>query len=203
MYAKLAEMPLERILGLTIREREDSQTVRSLVAHFGDVGMLMESSPEELSCLCGMSKGRAQAILAAVELGRRVFNVPSCQLTTINSPKDAVDLLQDMRFLDREHFKTVLLNVKNKVIALETVSIGSLNSSIVHPREVFKKAIRRGAATVILAHNHPSGIPDPSFEDISVTKRLVEVGKLIGIEILDHVIIASGGYISLKESGLL
>ncbi len=108
-----------------------------------------------------------------------------------------------MEYLDREHFMVISLNTKNMVISIETASIGSLASSIVHPREIFRNAIRIGAASVILAHNHPSGNPTPSSEDVEVTKRLYEVGSVVGICVLDHLIIGNGSYYSFKEEGLV
>ena len=108
-----------------------------------------------------------------------------------------------MRFLKKEYLRVILLNTKNCVISTEDVSIGSLNASIVHPREVFFEAIRKHAASIIICHNHPSGDPTPSNEDISITKRLKECGKIIGIELLDHLIIGDGTFISLKEKGVL
>jgi DNA repair protein RadC len=106
-----------------------------------------------------------------------------------------------MRILSQEHFVCLYLNTKNQVIHRQTIFIGSLNASIVHPREVFREAVRRAAASVICAHNHPSGDASPSREDIEVTKRLVECGKMIGIELLDHLIIGDNKYVSLKEKG--
>jgi DNA repair protein RadC len=111
--------------------------------------------------------------------------------------------LSDMQFLDREHFKSITLNTKNIVLAIDTVSIGNLNSSPVHPRELFKLPIKRSGAAVIVSHNHPSGDPTPSKEDIEVTKRLAEAGKLLGIDIYDHIIIGSQKYVSLKEQGII
>jgi DNA repair protein RadC len=109
--------------------------------------------------------------------------------------------MEDMRFLTQEHFVSVYLNTKNQVIHKKTVFIGSLNASIVHPREVYKEALKRSAASIICIHNHPSGDPTPSREDIEVTKRLAECGKIIGIELLDHLIIGEQKYVSLKEKG--
>jgi DNA repair protein RadC len=111
--------------------------------------------------------------------------------------------MEEMRRLDREHFRALLLNTKNEVIAREIVSIGTLNSSTVHPRELFKNAIRRNAAAVILLHNHPSGDPTPSQEDLDVTRRLWEAGRIIGIEVLDHLIIGDNKYVSFKAEGLI
>ncbi|KHF28037.1 hypothetical protein LR68_03097 [Anoxybacillus sp. BCO1] len=109
--------------------------------------------------------------------------------------------MEDMRFLSQEHFVVLYLNTKNQVMHKKTVFIGSLNASIVHPREVYKEAIKRSAASIICIHNHPSGDPTPSREDIEVTRRLVECGRLVGIELLDHLIIGDKTYVSLKEKG--
>jgi len=120
--------------------------------------------------------------------------------TRYSSPSEVYSLLRNMSKLDREHFVVLHLDGKNRVAAKETVSIGSLNQSIVHPREVFKAAVHNGSAAIICAHNHPSGDPKPSIEDKTITKRLVEVGGLLGIPILDHIIIGDGCYYSFCES---
>ncbi len=165
---------------------------------------VVDSSMEELSKIKGIGPAKAAQIKAAVELGRRISAYNRGQQVTITSPLDVKDLLmEEMRFLEKEHFKTILLNIKNHVISIEEISIGSLNSSIVHPREVFKPAIRRSSASVILVHNHPSGDPTPSREDVEVTARLVESGKILGINVLDHIVIGNNSILSLKEKGLM
>ena len=111
--------------------------------------------------------------------------------------------MHDMTSLNQEHFVTLFLNVKNQILHKQTIFIGSLNASIVHPREIFREAVKRSAASIICAHNHPSGNPAPSTEDIDVTKRLFEAGQLMGIELLDHVIIGDHQFISLKEKGYM
>ena len=122
----------------------------------------------------------------------------------IRGPDDVAAVIgRRLRSADREHFLVLLLNARHEVMAKETVSVGSLNASIVHPREVFKPALLQSAASVVLVHNHPSGDPEPSEEDLSITKRLVEVGQLLGIEVLDHVIIAQRGVVSLRARQLL
>ncbi|MFZ3076424.1 MAG: DNA repair protein RadC, partial [Psychrobacter glacincola] len=143
-------------------------------------------------------------VRAALELGKRVSAMAPEIRPVIRSPKDiSILLMEEMRHLDREQFRTVLLNTKNQVLETEVVSVGSLNSSIVHPREVFKNPIKKSAAALILVHNHPSGDPTPSREDIEVTKRLTEAGKILGIDILDHIIIGDNRYSSLKEKDLI
>jgi DNA repair protein RadC len=122
----------------------------------------------------------------------------------IRSPEDAAGLvMEEMRHLDREHFRAILMNTKNQVITVDNVSVGTLNSSTVHPRELFRNAIKRSAAALILLHNHPSGDPAPSREDIDITGRLVQAGKIVGIEVLDHVIIGDNKFTSLKAEGLI
>ena len=121
----------------------------------------------------------------------------------IRGPDDVIRLLPKLRRETREHFVVVLLNARHEAIGIETVSIGSLNASIVHPREVFRPAIIQSAASVVLAHNHPSGDPEPSEEDLTITKRLVEVGELVGIGVLDHVIVAARGVVSFRARNLL
>lgn len=162
---------------------------------------LLDTSVEELCGIAGVGRAKASALVAAVELGRRVAaEVP--RRSEVNGPEDVARVLtEDMRYLDREYFKIVLLNTKNRVLGIEVVSVGGLNSSVVHPREIFKVCVRRSAAAVILAHNHPSGDPTPSREDIEVTERIVSAGALMGIDVLDHLIIGDNCYVSLREQG--
>lgn len=175
-----------------------------LLSKYENLRNLLQVSVEELSSIKGIGLAKAAQIRAALELGRRVAVAVAGERKSIRSPEDAAALvMEDMRYLDREHFVALLLNVKNQVIARELISIGTLNTSSVHPRELFKPAIRRSAASVILVHNHPSGDPEPSREDLEVTGRLVEAGKILGIEILDHLIIGDNKFISLKEKGFV
>jgi len=199
------------LLALMIRTgtRTESALVlaqRVLKGDGGKAGLefVAGASIEELSKIKGIGLAKAIQIKAAVELGRRIMSHFRTDDKVISSPDDVKKLLmEEMRFLDREHFKIVLLNVKNRVISVENISIGSLNSSIVHPREVFKPAIKRSSAAVILVHNHPSGDPTPSREDVEVTRRLVEAGKILGIDVLDHVIFGNTNYFSFREKGLI
>ncbi len=153
--------------------------------------------------LSGVGIVKACQIKAAIELGRRmkpkVF--PEIKIT---SPQDVVGLLMDeMQYLKQECFKIIMVDTKNKVIKIEEISRGTLNSSLVHPREVFVKAIKQHSAGIVLAHNHPSGDTEPSAEDKSITRHLVEAGELIGISVLDHIIIGRGTYMSFKQEKLL
>ncbi len=159
---------------------------------------------EELKLVDGVGNGKACQILASVELGKRVYQNSSELLRKISSPSDVSDLLMsELRYKKQEHFKTLILDTKNQIISIETITIGTLNASLVHPREVFNLAIRKSAHGIILVHNHPSGHPEPSKEDLLLTERLVESGKIIGISILDHIIIGDGRFYSFKEQCLL
>ena len=168
------------------------------------VASLGESSVEEITQIKGIGECKAAQILAAVELGRRVVLESTKDKKKITSPLDVVDFfMMDLCKLKREHFKITMLDTKNNIIGVEEISIGNLNSSIVHPREVFKQAIKRSSSSIILVHNHPSGDPTPSKEDINITKRLVECGDLLGIRVLDHIIIGDNKHASLKEMDIL
>ena len=179
---------------------------RVLRAFDNDLSAFFGMSIEELERnerLKGIGPAKACQIKAAIELGRRVNTHPPEQ-PKIGSPGDVAALLTDeLRYLKQEHFMILLLDNKNKVIKTETISIGTINASLVHPREVFVKAIRQHAAAVILAHNQPSGDPRPSAEDRAITKRLLESGELLGIPVLDHVVIGGADYVSFKESGYI
>lgn len=175
-----------------------------LLSRFNGLKGLLAASVEELSGIKGIGQAKAAQIKAAIEIGRRVAITAAPDKPVIKSPGDVGALMMEkMRHYDREFFVVLNLNTKNQVIAEDTVSIGSLNASLVHPRELFKNAIKRSAAALILVHNHPSGDPSPSREDIDVTRRLAEAGKLLGIEILDHVVIGDLKYVSLKEKGII
>ncbi|MBC7347551.1 MAG: DNA repair protein RadC [Clostridia bacterium] len=186
------------------REESALALAQRLLARPRGLRYLAEAGYAELAALKGMGPAKAAQVKAAVELGRRLAQAGQAARTVIRSPLDVAALfMEEMRYLDREHFRVLLLNTKNQVLAQEKVSVGSINSSIVHPREVFKRAIKESAAALILVHNHPSGDPAPSREDLEVTKRLMEAGKILGIAVLDHVIIGDGRYLSLREKGLL
>lgn len=170
----------------------------------GGIRKLLDTSIEELVSVKGVGPAKALQILASLELGRRLAQSPMEVRTSLRSPQDAAQyVMEDLRYLNKEHFVCLFLNTKNEVTAQETLSIGSLNAAIVHPREVFKPAIQKSSASIICVHNHPSGDPTPSPEDIELTKRLVEAGNIVGIEVLDHLIIGDQKFISLKEQGLM
>jgi DNA repair protein RadC len=163
---------------------------------------LSRANVSELSKIHGIKTAKATQIAAAFELARRLESHSDKPKPKIKTQEDAYKLIAPkLRNLKKETFKALYLDTKNQLIKMETISIGSLDASVVHPREVFKKAIQESAAAIILAHNHPSGDPEPSPEDIELTKRLLESGNLIGIEVLDHIIVGDGEYVSLKEKG--
>lgn len=185
-------------------EESALQMAHRLLTNKGGLRFLGEAQLRELMSIKGVGLAKASQIKAAVELGRRIVALKGDSRTVVKSPGDVAALVMDeMRFLDREHFQILCLNTKNHVTARETVSIGGLDSSLVHPREVFKNPIKWSAAAIILIHNHPSGDPSPSKEDVAVTTRLVEAGRILGIGVLDHIIIGDDRYCSLKEKGLI
>ncbi|MEW9124211.1 MAG: DNA repair protein RadC [Thermotaleaceae bacterium] len=165
---------------------------------------LAECTVQELSKIKGIGVTKACQIIAAIEIGQRISKMASIERLQITSPKDIASIfMEEMRYYKKEYFKVLLLNTKNEIISTELISIGNLNASLVHPREVFVQAIKKSAASMVLLHNHPSGNPIPSQEDIAITKRLIEAAKIIGIDILDHIIIGDGVYKSFKELSIL
>lgn len=169
-----------------------------------DLTGLGSISPQELSKTAGIGLVKAVTVVAGIELGRRLSFKEPGERPVIKSPKDAACLMMgELRYQTKEHFMALLLSTKNHVIARAIISVGSLNASIVHPRELFREAIINSAAAIILIHNHPSGDPAPSQEDIALTKQLVEAGNLLNITVLDHVIIGDGKYVSFKEKGII
>ncbi|WP_227752118.1 RadC family protein [Viridibacillus arvi] len=175
-----------------------------VLTSFEQLHELKHAAIEEITSVKGIGEAKAIQLLAAIELGRRMSQQRIEDRYTIRSPQDAATyLMADMTALLQEHFVVLFLNVKNQIIHKQTIFIGSLNASIVHPREIFREAVKRSAASLVCAHNHPSGNPAPSPEDIEVTKRIQEAGYIIGIELLDHVIIGDHQFISLKEKGYM
>lgn len=186
------------------KEESVLQLSNRILNEFEGLRLLKDASLEEITSIHGIGRAKAIQLMAAVEIGRRIGRLKYEDRFMIRSPEDAANyMMEEMRFLSQEHFVCLYLNTKNQVMHKQTLFIGSLNASIVHPREVFKEAFRRSAASIVCLHNHPSGDPAPSREDIDVTKRLVECGKILGIDVLDHLIIGEKKYVSLKEKGYL
>jgi len=155
----------------------------------------------DLKDYSGLGPAKSCEIIACFELGKRLLKDKKAQIYL--SPKEVWEELKDLRDHKKEHFVIFYLDSRNQEIKREIVSVGSLNANLVHPREVFEPAVRNLAAQVILAHNHPSGDTEPSEDDLELTKRLVESGKILGIEVIDHIIVVKNGFLSLKEKNLI
>lgn len=160
---------------------------------------------EDLMRVKGVGPAGAARLLASLELGRRAASWPASQRPVVSTAEEVVALVApQLRGLDREHFWALVLNTRNQLLRTVEVSVGSLNASIVHPRELFKEAVRASAASVVVVHNHPSGDPSPSGADLQLTRRLAKAGEVLGIELLDHVVVGDGGaFASLREMGVL
>jgi len=191
------------LLAAVIRGPDQIEIASDLSARFGDIHGIAAANDVELKETRGIGAARAAAIKAAFELGRRL-NQPPPSLRSIQSPDEAASIFMPrMQHLEREEFVVLLLNTRNHMIGEPIVVYrGSLNSSLIRISEVLRPAVRSNAAAVIIAHNHPSGVCDPSPEDVAVTRSIVESGKLLDIQILDHLIIGRGCYVSLKSKGL-
>lgn len=185
------------------KELNAIQLARLIIDKVDNIRYLQDITLEELNSIKGIGISKATQIKAALELGRRIasYRPPKYK---IKNPWDIYKYyMESLRYQYKEIFKIVLLNTKNEIITDIDISIGTLNSSLVHPREVFREAIRRSSNKIILLHNHPSGNAEPSKEDKNVTKRLKECGDLIGVEVIDHIIIGDGVYFSFKENMLI
>lgn len=165
---------------------------------------LIQVQAEELLSLSGVGAAKAARLKAAVELAKRINAVSVWDKPVIEGPRKAAELvMEDLRHRKREHFRVLLLDTKNRLIKQRDVHIGTANSSLVHPREVFREAVRSSAVSCILVHNHPSGDPTPSHEDITITQRLVQAGEIVGIDVLDHIIIGDRKFLSFKQKGII
>ena len=198
----------QELLAILLRTGTKNESVLSLanriLVQFEKLHALKHATVEEMMEIKGVGEAKAIQILAAIELGKRLAQKELDNKYTIRSPEDAANyLIPELAPLQQEHFVALFLNVKNQILHKQTIFVGSLNASIVHPREIFRVAIRRSAAAIIVAHNHPSGNPSPSPEDIDVTKRLIEAGHILGVDLLDHLIIGDHQFISLKEKGYI
>jgi DNA repair protein RadC len=195
------------LLAIILRTGTPSENALALatgaLARFGGLPGLARASFGELCAQRGMGEAKAAQVKAALELGRRLLSSQPEERATVRSPQDVANLLlAEMGLLEQEHLRVVLLNSKNQVLAMPEVYRGSVNSAQVRVSELFRDAIREGCPAVIVVHNHPSGDPTPSRDDIDLTRQLVEAGKLLNIDVLDHVVIARKGIVSLCEQGL-
>lgn len=203
--AALSNADLLAILIRTGTSRESVvRLAEQLLAKHGGLAGLGSLDPKEMSRLKGIGPVKAVTVAAAVELGKRLAALAGSERPVIRSPQDAADLmLPRLRFEKKELFAALLLSTKNHVLATPVLAMGTLNASIVDPRELFREAINHNAASIILVHNHPSGDPSPSADDIALTRKMAEAGRLLDVSVLDHVIIGDGKYVSLKEKGIL
>jgi DNA repair protein RadC len=196
------------LIALLLRTGSTGESVMTLAQRVlnkgGGLKGLTRLSLQELMGIHGIGPAKAIQLMAGIELGQRISRMMPEDRHAIRSPDDAACYVMDeLRFLQQEHFICLYLNTKYRVIDKKCIFKGSLNTSVVHPREIFHEAIRCSAAAIICVHNHPSGDPTPSTEDLLVTERLVEVGKLVGIDVVDHLIIGDQTYFSMKEKGLI
>jgi DNA repair protein RadC len=198
-----AQELLQLILGRGVAGESVAVTAQKLLTQFGSLQKLAEASIEELSSIKGIGLAKAAQIKAAFEIGRRLSTqAPSYKSKELADPEKVYRLVKSkLKDYHKEHFYIIALNSRNNSVA--EISIGSLNASIVHPREVFAEAIKSKAASVIFVHNHPSGDPEPSEDDLLLTKKLVESGKILGIEVMDHIIVAKNDFFSFKHKGLI
>lgn len=194
----------EALIALMLGCSEDT-VARTLLEHHPLPDGLWRLSAEDLVCREGIGRAGAARLLGSLELSRRAALPRGTRPPHITRAEDVVRVCApQLRGSDREHFWALALNTKNQLIRVIEVSVGSLNASIVHPRELFKEAVRLSAASVVVVHNHPSGDPTPSGADIQLTRRLVKAGDVLGIEVLDHVVIGDGGeHASLRDLGLM
>ncbi len=191
------------ILRVGSKDENVIMLAQRLLTCYGGLAGLAQAPFEELAAAKGMGRVKAIELKAAFELGRRLLVAAPHERPTVKSPADAANLLlMEMAPLEQEHLRTVIMDSKNRVLKIHTVYIGSLNSAVVRVGELFREAIRLNAAAVIVAHNHPSGDPTPSPEDVHVTRQIVEAGKLLNVDVLDHLVIGQQRWVSLKERGL-
>lgn len=206
-YAGASALNTAELLAIILRVGGRGENVirmaERLLTRFGGLAGLAQAGFDELCSQHGMGEAKATQIKAALELGRRLLVASPQERLQVRSPGDVANLLMaEMGLLEQEHLRTVLLDTKNHVQRVSTVYVGSLNAAVVRVGEVFREAIRANSASIIVVHNHPSGDPTPSPEDVRVTEMIVQAGHLLDIEVLDHLVIGHNRYVSLKERGL-
>ena len=194
---------LTELLASLVGGARQLEIADALVARHGSIHDIARASVVELSAIKGLGRSGAARLKAALELSRRLLVESPDARPQITSPADAANLvLLEMSLLEKEEVRVVILDTRNRVLGTPTIYIGSLNTNVVRVAELFRQAIKVNAAAIIVVHNHPSGDPSPSPEDVRLTEMLVEAGKLLDVEVLDHLIIGRGRFVSLKERGL-
>ena len=188
------------VLGVGTAKEDVLELSSRLIRDYGEKSILAERNPKRLSKEMEIPIVKACMIVAVGELGRRFYDRSESGFPMIRNAKDAYEYLVDMRALPKEHLRGLYLNSHNRIIRDEVISIGTINSNMIHPREVFRPAIESNAAAVVLAHNHPSGEVNPSEEDVRITKQVVEAGKILGIALLDHVIVTKDSFASIEAN---
>lgn len=201
-----ASLSNSELLAIILRTGSAAENVLGqatrLLTRFGGLAGIARASFGELCAERGVGQAKAAQLKAALELGKRLTATQANEKTVIRTPQDVADLLMaEMALLDSEHLRVVLLNSKNHVISVSEVYKGNVNASLIRPGELFREAVRENCPAVIIVHNHPSGDPDPSPDDVRVTEQIIAAGKTLDIEVLDHIIIGNGRYASLKERG--
>ena len=196
------------LLAIILRTGTKGENIISLstriLSEFNGLGGLLEAGLDEITSIKGIKNIKASQIMALGELVRRINKLKFATGRQITSPRDIAEvIMKDMILLKQEVLKLIMLDTKNNILGVKDVFKGSLNTSIVHPREIFKEALKKSSSSIIICHNHPSGDPTPSKEDINITIRIKECGKIMGIDLLDHLIIGNNKYISLKEKGII
>jgi len=196
----------EELLAIILRTGSHGENVlhlsERLLQEHGGLGGLARLPQNEWTRTKGIGAVKAIELQAVFELGRRLSAASPNDRPTVKSPGDAVNLLSDMKVMEQEVMRTLLLDTKNRVLAMPTVYTGSVNTTVIRVAELFKEAIRQNCTSLIVAHNHPSGDPTPSPEDVAVTSEIVKAGKILDIDVLDHVVIGASKFVSLKERGL-
>ena len=193
------------LLGTGTKEKSALRLAEEVLA-LEEKGILFltECAPEELAKVKGVGAAKSCQILAAVELGKRVATKPREKRPQAGNPDAIASLfMEELRYYKKEVFNVLMINTKGEVIGIDRTFVGDLCSTVIHPREVFLSAVKRSAAAVAFAHNHPSGDPTPSEDDIVTTKKLVEAGKILGIQVWDHIVIGDGTYVSFREKQLI
>lgn len=194
----------EELLAILIGSGTKEQNAIALAKHIlediFEANQLLYASVEELMQIKGIGQAKATRLIAGLELGKRLGMMDRYDKIAYNNPQTVAEYFYN-HYLDAstEEFMILMLDSKNKMIGIDSISVGTINQTLVHPREVYKNPIKRSANAIILVHNHPSGDPMPSEDDIRITKRLIEAGEIIGIRVLDHIIIGANRHLSMKE----